>query len=202
RAIVQEERAGVRRDVLRVHREELGLGEVLRYLALLLGAPEEVVRLDEQRLVRLEVNGDAGRQLPVEVGVLRLRDHLPLIVVEGERAVVIGPLGRARKRPGQNDVVATRPPHAHLHLLYLHPVLRSLLVEAEELSLAGLDLARAGREYHRLQLGRLDGEGRGAHAERENGSEKSRGTHGSMSFPFLERRRVRRAGGDPATDRV
>src|SRR5262249_59384706 len=56
-----------------------------------------------------------------------------------------------------------------------------------------------------LQLGRCGGECCGAQAEREESSEKSRGTHGSMSFPFfvlLEGRRLRRSSGNPAANRV
>ena len=94
------------------------------------------MRLDEERLVRLEVDRDSGGQLPVEVGVLGLRDHLPGIVVEGEGALVGGPVERARKRPGQDHVVAARPRHADLDAADIHPVGRGLLVVADELLLS------------------------------------------------------------------
>src|SRR5439155_1264626 len=77
------------------------------------------VGLDQEGLATADVDRDAGRELPVGLGVLGLGDQLPLVPVEGERAELGGPLDGARVGAEEDHVVAALTRHGDVDAAHL-----------------------------------------------------------------------------------
>ena len=195
--VLREERAAVRGDRRGLHGVEDHLRARLAVDAEPGGAEARVdeVRLDEQRLVRQEVDADAGMELPVEVGVLGRRDQLPVREVDGERTLARPPIMRTRgrvrivgirvlhrsdRRPVEMDVMATAV-HEDPHVAHVHFALaREVDGEAGLLLRPLLHPAGAGCQLDRPQLGRS---GRGNGEPEQKAAQEGGVSHARRTLP-------------------